>query len=568
MAIVQMIPPGDGKPHAITFNGRTYASTPGMAIPVPDFDAAILGANGWVQIVQATTAGQVQEAEVSAIRSGLAYKAASPSSFTVPAGALGVWSMIRTANYGGPCLNLRRSSDNATQDIGFLGDVVDYAAADAFVGAGNTGFVAALYDQSGSGHNLTQAVQANQPPFVRVSQRNGIRPFTVPNPGATGLPAAFLENAVVSYNSSSCTLVTVAFPRESYNTCAYWRGAATSVGADVLWTATALSALLVGSNGLTGLVNTGQVPIAGIKVAAVSYGAATTLDFDGIQTVLGAATSNALGYVSFGNFLVTSPTQYNFHGDYFFAALYPTAFTAAQLLTLRTTFNAFVPPVPATKNIVWGGNSIDAAFRGTNAKAIPYVVGFGRATVDDGALAQPALPDWALYHLAVGGRTLAAEYAARAVWLTAGFDATKSKNVYMMGDPTNDISLSGGYASTLAAQIAMNTLYTGTLKPYIAAVYAAGYSAIVVPTIISRGDIPFQYLSGNFMDDARIYWNALMRSFASANAIIVSDRASNPAFSATTAYLNTTYYAADKTHPTDAGNIILAGIDRAAILSA
>lgn len=96
---------------------------------------------------------------------------------------------------------------------------------------------------------------------------------------------------------------------------------------------------------------------------------------------------------------------------------------------------------------------------------------------------------------------------------------------------------------------------------------AAGYSAIIVPTIISRGDIPFQLGFGNFMDDARLYWNILMRGVATAGAI-VSDRAANLAFSATTAYLNATYYAVDKVHPTDAGNVILAGIDRAAILSA
>jgi hypothetical protein len=173
-----------------------------------------------------------------------------------------------------------------------------------------------------------------------------------------------------------------------------------------------------------------------------------------------------------------------------------------------------------------------------------------------------------LFQLGVGGRTLAAEYAERAVWLTAGFDATKAKNVYIMCDSTNDISLSGGYASTSAAQIAMNTLYTVTLLPYIAAIYAVGYSAIIVSTILSRGDIPFRYQIGNFMEDARLYWNAPIKSKARTNGYIVSDRAADPAFSATTAYLNTTYYTADKVHPTDAGNVIIAGIDRAAILSA
>jgi hypothetical protein len=54
MTTVNLIPPADGGHSTITVNGRTYASTPGVAIPVPDFDAAILGANGWT--IQPATA--------------------------------------------------------------------------------------------------------------------------------------------------------------------------------------------------------------------------------------------------------------------------------------------------------------------------------------------------------------------------------------------------------------------------------------------------------------------------------------------------------------------------------
>lgn len=383
-------------------------------------------------------------------------------------------SVIRTGNYGGPCLQLRRSSDNATQDIGFLGDVVDYAAADAFVGAGNTGFVTIWYDQSGSGKNLTQVVQANQPVFLRSSQWNGTRPITEPNVGQSVFQPGFLENAAVSFNANSCTIVAVLSPRESYTVCRYWRGAATSAGADIIGLATSLTDLLSTSPGL-GNAHTGQVPIAGIKVAAVSYGAATIVDVDGVQTVLGATTSSALDYISFGNSLLGGTTDYNFHGDYFFTALYPNTFTGPQLVTLRTTLlKAFVPPVPATKNIVYGGNSLEPGFGGTKAQSVPYVVGFGRASVDDGALTYPALPDWQLYHIGSGGRTMAAEYAARATWLAAGFDATKTKNVYVVCEPSNDIALGGGYASTAAAQSAMLTLYATTFLPYIAVIRAAG----------------------------------------------------------------------------------------------
>jgi hypothetical protein len=67
--------------------------------------------------------------------------------------------------YSGACLRVRRSSDNAEQDIGFLGVNLDTAALLSFCAATN-GFVVTWYDQSGNARNLTQATTANQPQIV------------------------------------------------------------------------------------------------------------------------------------------------------------------------------------------------------------------------------------------------------------------------------------------------------------------------------------------------------------------------------------------------------------------
>lgn len=60
-------------------------------------------------------------------------------------------------------ITVRRTSDSATQDIGFLanGDL-DLPSLTAFL-ASTTGFITTWYDQSGSGFDLTQGVAANQP---------------------------------------------------------------------------------------------------------------------------------------------------------------------------------------------------------------------------------------------------------------------------------------------------------------------------------------------------------------------------------------------------------------------
>ncbi|MDN8612808.1 hypothetical protein [Variovorax ginsengisoli] len=71
---------------------------------------------------------------------------------------------VRTA-YAGSALRVRRSSDNAEQDIGFSGNDLDSATLLSFVGAGS-GFVVTWYDQGGNGLDATMATTANQPRIV------------------------------------------------------------------------------------------------------------------------------------------------------------------------------------------------------------------------------------------------------------------------------------------------------------------------------------------------------------------------------------------------------------------
>jgi len=71
---------------------------------------------------------------------------------------------LRSA-YTGNCIQVRRSSDNVTQDIGFLNNVLDETALNTFVGA-NNGFVSIWYDQSTNGRNAIQNTLSNQPQIV------------------------------------------------------------------------------------------------------------------------------------------------------------------------------------------------------------------------------------------------------------------------------------------------------------------------------------------------------------------------------------------------------------------
>ncbi|MDH7461706.1 arabinofuranosidase catalytic domain-containing protein [Chitinophagaceae bacterium 26-R-25] len=89
-------------------------------------------------------------------------KAGNPTATPITAYSL----RLLTSSYAGNAIQVRRSSDNTTQNIGFTaaGDL-DTAALKTFVGSGN-GFVSIWYDQSGNGINATQSTTSNQPQIV------------------------------------------------------------------------------------------------------------------------------------------------------------------------------------------------------------------------------------------------------------------------------------------------------------------------------------------------------------------------------------------------------------------
>jgi len=90
--------------------------------------------------------------------------------------------------YYGFAIRVRRSSDNAEQDIAFKSDgTLDTTSLLAFVGSGN-GFVTTWYDQSGNGYNAYQSTAINQPLIVSSGSltTNGGKP-AIRCAGSTGL---------------------------------------------------------------------------------------------------------------------------------------------------------------------------------------------------------------------------------------------------------------------------------------------------------------------------------------------------------------------------------------------
>lgn len=101
-------------------------------------------------------------------------RATTSTTATVPFGIVDVYSGAAAAYsvrklrgaYTGAAIRVRRSNDNAEQDIGFtiLGDL-DESALSTFVGV-NSGFITTWYDQSGNSKNAIQTIAASQPRIV------------------------------------------------------------------------------------------------------------------------------------------------------------------------------------------------------------------------------------------------------------------------------------------------------------------------------------------------------------------------------------------------------------------
>jgi len=76
-------------------------------------------------------------------------------------------------DYNGNAIRVRRSSDNAETNIGFVSGVLDTATLVSFVGAG-TGYVTIWYNQSGNSVNLTQTNTALQPTIIKAGVLNEV----------------------------------------------------------------------------------------------------------------------------------------------------------------------------------------------------------------------------------------------------------------------------------------------------------------------------------------------------------------------------------------------------------
>jgi hypothetical protein len=115
-------------------------------------------------------------------------------------------------SYSGDCLRVRRSGDDAEQDIGFSAGVLDTASMESFVTAGGgtqDGYVVTWFDQSGNGYDQAQSTAGNQPQIV--SSGTTITQGSYPAIQFDGTND-FFERANIILNTADKTTFNVYYP--------------------------------------------------------------------------------------------------------------------------------------------------------------------------------------------------------------------------------------------------------------------------------------------------------------------------------------------------------------------
>ena len=129
-------------------------------------------------------------------------------------GAAAAYSLRKlSSSYSGDAVVVRRSSDNATQSIGFVNNELDRTTLNSFCSGAN-GFITTWFDQSGNGFNATQTTATDQPKIfdsvTGVVEINGKPSIDFTGTGHletvdTGIDVLIEQIQIVAYNNSQIT---------------------------------------------------------------------------------------------------------------------------------------------------------------------------------------------------------------------------------------------------------------------------------------------------------------------------------------------------------------------------
>ena len=515
------ISPNDGR---LAFNGDQSALVVGLT-------ASSAGSANYAIIE--TLAGATNSPRSTPLT--IVVAAASALTLALPGAPLAVYSLRKYGGYAGPCIRVRRETDNAEQDIGFNGAALDIAAAQTFAGALKQLRVTKAYDLSGNANHATNTNPANQPLLQVDRTINGLPTITFDGTGSGTTVLRYLDlPTTLAPDRAANSMFFVGALNVSKQTAAAWEFSQSSI----IYTAHTNKADpgFQVYNGNTSHVSGLQPPVNPMVLGIVSGAASSTIYVaDKSDIRAGGLGSQALPGGRIGGSLAGA--AYNGQQDMFAFVVYGSALSASDVAAVQSGAKAaFLFDDSFAKQVIFDGDSITegygtAGLRNYVNKTIPALNSKARA-----------------YNLGVFGQTFGA-------MLTDG--VARVDSLYGAGFTRNVVSIAAGSNDT-ANGVSAASLQT-TFQNYCTARRAKGFK-IVAHTILPRTDYT------GAQEAQRAAYNTWLRANWATYADALADWAADSVMGAANAAADPTLYG-DGTHPPDAGYTRLATITTTAINS-
>lgn len=276
----------------------------------------------------------------------------------------GVYGLaLLVAGYAGPALRVRRTSDGAETDVGFVGQALDIAAAAAFQGSSTLG-VAVVYDQTGNGRNLTQPTAASQPLLWLGEGGPTVTNYDTDSP--------LLIPATLAVARANCAVFMVARTPGQASTCGYWAFGSSGVELGLTSPRTAgnlaLQPMVAGASIGASVPNAQALGVNNMAVLGLVSSAVRQVVHRDDQTAeyppAAAATLDAGGEVG-------EAIDYGGRTDWRAFIVCAAAPVDADVTALKAALRTvFATTAPATLAFVAGGDSIVFGTGGSNNRTI------------------------------------------------------------------------------------------------------------------------------------------------------------------------------------------------------
>ena len=523
-SVTYSVPNGaNGKPTAFTVNSATGAVT-GTTAQTGTFT---------FRLTATDSTGHNAVLDVSIVVGAATVGAAQ--AIVLPGAPLAVYSLRKYGSYAGPCIRVRRETDNAEQDIGFNGAALDIAAAQTFAGVLTRLRVAKAYDLTGNANHATNTNPANQPLLQLDRTINGLPTITFDGTGSGTTVLRYLDlPTTLAPDRATNSMFFVGALNVSKQTAAAWEFSQSSI----IYTAHTNKADpgFQVYNGNTSHVSGLQPPVNPMVLGIVSGAASSTIYVaDKSDIRAGGLGSQALPGGRIGGSLAGA--AYNGQQDMFAFVVYGSALSASDVAAVQSGAKAaFLFDDSFAKQVIFDGDSITegygtAGLRNYVNKTIPALNSKARA-----------------YNLGVFGQTFGA-------MLTDG--VARVDSLYGAGFTRNVVSIAAG-SNDIANGVSAASLQT-TFQNYCTARRAKGFK-IVAHTILPRTDYT------GAQEAQRAAYNTWLRANWATYADALADWAADSVMGAANAAADPTLYG-DGTHPPDAGYTRLATITTTAINS-